>query len=413
MLFDLSLYGHHPAYLKHLIHFWGKLYLSEHLNGQLDIVISSQFCQQHHEVVEAAAYYPDSKINFVPISADQEGQLKSRKSVTSRTWRAFQEWNLCCHFASQLQSSHCLLLYFDTCLLPLVLSRQLPCPMSGIYFRPSFHYANFSGHLVSSRGRWQAWREQQLLRQAFKKQQLQTLFCLDPLAVDVLQHWSETTKVLALADPVQQHQVTAAQVDTLKQRLQLDPQRRVLLLFGALNGRKGIYELLTAMALLPENIAAQLCLLLVGHANPQEQMRISSEVANLQQKSAAQIIYCPGFLPESEVPVLFEVADIVLAPYQQHVGMSGILLQAAAAGKPVLSTNYGLMGELVRRYRLGRTVESRTPVKIAHSLVDCLTQDSQDWSDRTQMQAFAAQNSPERFASTILQSLISVQNFNH
>jgi glycosyltransferase involved in cell wall biosynthesis len=99
------------------------------------------------------------------------------------------------------------------------------------------------------------------------------------------------------------------------------------------------------------------------------------------------------------------MADVILAPYQRHVGMSGILLLAAAAQKPVLSSNYGLMGEIVRRYELGLTVDSTEPKEIAKGLTRFLVEDSDKLCDRAKMKSFAEQNSAEEFARVIFEHL--------
>jgi glycosyltransferase involved in cell wall biosynthesis len=118
-----------------------------------------------------------------------------------------------------------------------------------------------------------------------------------------------------------------------------------------------------------------------------------------------QIVECYDFVRDEDVSGYFELADIVLAPYQRHVGMSGILLLAAAAGKPVLSSNYGLMGELVRRYHLGLTVNSTILSEITEGLVRCLLEAPEGLGDRTKMRSFVEQNSAKHYASTIFQYL--------
>jgi glycosyltransferase involved in cell wall biosynthesis len=97
---------------------------------------------------------------------------------------------------------------------------------------------------------------------------------------------------------------------------------------------------------------------------------------------------------------------VVLAPYQRHVGMSGILLLAAAAGTPVLSSNYGLMGALVRRHQLGITVDSTSIADIANGLQYCLTQSPATLCDRQRMHAFAQQNQAARYAEVIYHALL-------
>ena len=107
----------------------------------------------------------------------------------------------------------------------------------------------------------------------------------------------------------------------------------------------------------------------------------------------------------SEIQQYFQLADVVLALYQRHVGMSGILIRAAAANKPVLATNYGLMGEITRRYKLGIDLNARDPQAIAKGLTEFLSNPPTTFADAHFMQQFARQNSAVNFASTIFQTL--------
>lgn len=155
--------------------------------------------------------------------------------------------------------------------------------------------------------------------------------------------------------------------------------------------------------MLPSALCEQICLLFVGEANPRDKGSIQSKVAATRQSHPVQVIEHYEFVPESEVQAYFQIADVVLAPYQCHVGMSGILLLAAAATKPVLSSNYGLMGEIVHNYRLGVTVDSTAPAAIAKGLEHCLAANPKELSDRAQMQLFTEQNSAEKFANLLFQ----------
>jgi glycosyltransferase involved in cell wall biosynthesis len=70
-----------------------------------------------------------------------------------------------------------------------------------------------------------------------------------------------------------------------------------------------------------------------------------------------------GALLETRIPyrrpetaeLFMAAARCVVLPYQEHDGSSGIMLQAAAAGRPVLVPDRGLMAWRVRRFGLGET----------------------------------------------------------
>jgi glycosyltransferase involved in cell wall biosynthesis len=401
MLFDLSIRGHHPNYIQQLIHYWQH----QKLAGTLTIVVSPKFLEEHADVVDRATSVGQKTVHFVAISTEEEAALKSRGSALNRFLRTFQEWQILAKYAALYQATHCLIMYFDTCQLPLAFGSKSPCPFSGIYFRPTFHYGEFANHRSSWKKRLQQWREKLLLAKVLSHSQFRTLFCLDPFAVEYLQQRGES-RVVHLADPVQVDQVAATPPAMLRETLGIDPGRQVFLFFGALTGRKGTHQLLDAIKKLPDNLCQKLCLLLVGEIKATEEAAVEAKIAALCQSRPVQIVRHYEFVPDSEVPGYFQLADVVLAPYQQHVGMSGILLLAAAAEKPVLSSDYGLMGEMVRQYDLGIVVDSTRSTEIANGITQLLTNQN-PVGDRAKMRFFAEQNSAEQYAKIIFQHLQS------
>lgn len=400
MLFDLSIRGHHPSYIRHLIQYWQ----AQELRGRLVIVVSPEFLQEHAEVVALAALEPQSTVKFVAIQAAEAEALRSRKSALNRMIRALQEWRLLATYAARLEASHCLVMYFDTYQLPLALQRPFPCPVSSIYFRPTFHYPTLTRTTPNWKEQLQQWREKWVMRQVMHHRRLDTLFSLDPFVIPHLRQLSHQTQAVHLPDPVEvAAPVALSQVEALRQHLGIEAGRRVLLLFGALTERKGVFPLLEALAELPPDCCQQICLLLVGESKIAAQ--IDAQLVKLRQAQPLQAIAHYQFVPEAAVQVYFHLADLVLAPYQRHVGMSGILLQAAAARKPVLSSDYGLMGAMVHRYGLGLAVDATRPAAIAEGICRFLRAAPGTVGDRDRMQALAEENSAHRFAQVVFEHL--------
>ena len=86
--------------------------------------------------------------------------------------------------------------------------------------------------------------------------------------------------------------------------------------------------------------------------------------------------------------------------------MSGILLQAAAAGKPVISSNYGLMGQMIDTYSLGLAVNTELPAAIAGAIQETFSDTFKTVYDLEKMQQWVAQNSPDMFSRTIFDQII-------
>jgi glycosyltransferase involved in cell wall biosynthesis len=402
LIFELGYTGHYPHYIRHLAQFWSE----QSYPGRLTVVVSPQFAQLHSDVLKVGEQVQPSRLQFKVLPTDEANRLIPRQSPVKRARRSLQEWSLLQRYVQQLQITHCLLLYFDSFQAAALLRRPISCLVSGIYFRPTLHYRNFDHYCSSFKTTLQEWRERLVLPQVLRHPQLSHLFCLDPFFVDFAHTQLRLSSPMYLSDPVEIAPAkSAAQVLAFKQSLGIEDNRSTFLLFGALyDRRKGIEQVLEAIAQSHPTICQQICLLLVGQLN--KDSPLLETIQQLRQSHLVQIIIRDGFVPDDEVSLCFECADVVLAPYQRHVGMSGILVHAAAAQKPLIASNYGLLGELVKQHQLGITVDSASPADIAKAIARCLSQsENEELGDRSQMKAFAQQNSAKNFATTIFQAL--------
>lgn len=400
MLFDLEHVGHHANYIRHLIRYCGE----NELSTKLYIVVSPQFVEKHLDVIQTAHKYWQASITFVSISKQESKALEESKHAFSRLLNRLKEWRLLCKYAAKLAVDHCLILYLDASELPLVLGLKPPCPISGIYFRPTFHYENFAAHHYPPESWTKRLRERLFIHRMLHNPKLQTLFCLGPFADEAIRALYPQAKAISLADPVEIPKTHSLDSQTLLKKHGVLPGRKVLLLFGAITARKGIYQLLESLQRLPSAVCQQLCILIVGATNPAEESHLCDQIDLVCQAQPVQIITHFEFVAESKVQSYFQLSDFVLALYQRHVGMSGILLLAAAAQKPVLSSDYGLMGELVRRYRLGIGIDSSCPEAIAAGITRLLSADESLY-DLEKMSRFVEENSAVRFAETIFQNV--------
>lgn len=399
LLFDLSVGGHHPSYLKYLVQYWQE----QDFSGQLDLVVTPEFEARHGDVATLVAQ--GARTQLITITPEEVAALPRRRHFRERVQRAFGEWRLLDRYARRLHSDHALLMYFDTAQYPLILRRSLPCGLSGIYFRPTFHYGQFSGFQAGFRDRWQQWRDLWQLKLACGHPRLQYLFSLDPYVVPLVDRWSSRFHCCHLPDPVQIHGLSPEVPEQLRRQLAIDPHRQIFLFFGDLSGRKGLFPLLQAWQQLSPPTRSAACLLLVGAIHGRDRPRAMPLIHQLQGIPENQIITVDRFISESEIQPYFALTDWVLAPYQRHVGMSGILVRAAAAKKPLISTDYGLMGEITRRYQLGLTLDSTNPQAIAQALENCCDPTVPSPGNPATMEEFGALNRDIHFAHRIFSQL--------
>ena len=396
MLFDLEHTGHHANYIRYLIRYWGE----NQLAGELFVLVSPLFKQKHADVIDLADRYSDSAIEIVAISQAEAQAVTANKTVFDRALRRVKEWNLLCKYASSLSIDRCIILYLDTCELPFMLGLKAPCLVSGIYFRPTFHYPQFQDYRPSKRDRVNHWREKLFVKRVLDHPQLETLFCLDPLVDKSIKQQYPNANAIPVADPVEFPDTKTLNPEALREKHGISPERKILLLFGAITGRKGTYKLLEAIQKISPEDCKHLCILIVGAINDAERNVLVPQIESICQRQPVQIVTHFEFVSEAAVQTYFQLADVVSALYQNHVGMSGILLLAAAAEKPVLSTDYGLMGELVRRYQLGIRLDSSCVDEVAQGLRQIVSAEPIVYSPE-KMRLFVEENSATRFAQTI------------
>jgi glycosyltransferase involved in cell wall biosynthesis len=413
LIFDLTRHMHLPTYLQYLLEFWRR----QGGPGELYLLLWPSIPRSYPEVVRLAAEAPDRNVHILtPTRQERDrkvalGAADTGLSITlaellrdgsTARYAALYDWELLERHAAAVGATHCTVLFMDTYLPLLAGGVGTPVSLSGIYFHPTFHYGDFANHPAPAAAEAaQGVRERFVLARALRDPGLRTLFFLDPFAAARAAAVAPD-KVRFLPDPVRLPAADPARVTALRGELGLLPGRRVFLLFGNLTRRKGAWEVLWAVRLLPDELARRSCLAFVGTTHPDSEADLLAAVADARARTPAQVVTHLGYVPHDDVPAYFRLADVVLATYPRHAGMSGVLLLAAAAGRPVLASSYGLMGELTRRRGLGLAVEAASPEALAGGLRRFLVEDPASLCDPHEQARLAREHEADHFAAALL-----------
>lgn len=398
LLFDTIIDGHHADYLTHLVTYW----LDHPSADELVVVAQAAFepvfdrlCAAQRGPASRGPARPDTRqtVRFVAIPPARIDAVHGASSLR----RSFAEWNLCRYYIREYQPTHTLLMYFDLFQLAIGLGRRTSCMVSGIYFRPDFHYGTPSG----LKARLNALRKKLTLLGMLRRGAVTNLFCLDHSAVAALRQISPGVNVLPLPDPVESYSIPAAEISELRRTLQIELGRRVFLLFGSLDERKGIEPLLDALDQLPPARQADVCLLLVGSIKPDFRQRIDARIADVS--ADVQIVRVFEEVKGQAIQAYFDLCDYALALYQRHVGMASVVVRAAVSGKPLLASDYGYLGQVVQTNQLGVVADSTSPDAIRHLLDRVLTEGVPH--SVPNLNALAEANSDTAFAKTIFDHL--------
>jgi glycosyltransferase involved in cell wall biosynthesis len=234
-------------------------------------------------------------------------------------------------------------------------------PWVGITMRANFHHAKV-GVKAPREPLINAIKAQLFLR-AIRTPGLKTLLTIDP----TLTEWyvgkpghperhqaAHSAAVQYLADPFPDARATEPLA--ARQRLGLGAGRHVLV-YGAITERKGIQELVTALA---QRGGADPLTLVVAGAQDDETRAFFSSAGALSPAA----VFMDRFITAEEELDLFSACDVVWLGYKGHYGMSGVLVQAYRFGKPVVATADGLIGWFCRTGELGPVVEDLSVTSI-------------------------------------------------
>ena len=107
------------------------------------------------------------------------------------------------------------------------------------------------------------------------------------------------------------------------------------------------------------------------------------------QKGRVRVIVEDDFCSYERLASLCAASDLLLMPYLETAQSSGVIGYASQFGTPVLASDRGLIGKLVRRYGLGWTtsIESEDLV-IAYRMLDTQLMVDKHYCQSHQVEAF-------------------------
>ncbi|MFK5895026.1 MAG: glycosyltransferase [Pseudomonadota bacterium] len=143
------------------------------------------------------------------------------------------------------------------------------------------------------------------------------------------------------------HGAFSASQHSARKQLKLPEKKFILLNYGIGDKRKGLH--IVVDALLNIQKSTNIFLLCAGELNNDQQIKKRLNVLVKQGKA----VLLDRYVTDQEEQLCFAACDTVLLPYIGHFGSSGVLSRATAAGKPILSSNEGLVGKRVKAHHLG------------------------------------------------------------
>lgn len=304
--------GHHPEYLRYLL----QAGVVKHFLGP-------------RELWERA------------VGPDRRGDIYCSLYPEDAYGTSSERWDLLSRIAVEPNWSQITLLHFDSLRFLVARAVALDCKrpspllrkVGGVVFRNDFLYERRTYKRVLEKLLWR-WIFLRLDIDRFR-------------FLDIQMAASFGRPDLFLPDPIPPERVGAR--PSLRKCARCGDRRSVLF-FGQHTIRKSTSWALEAL----RNYHPQLRLIVAGDLKPDPAIEQVSADPTYPHK--LELHQNPS---DARALELFRQSDCVALPYYNWSGSSGVLISAAAMGIPVACSDYGLMGEMVERFELGKKFPMR------------------------------------------------------
>lgn len=193
--------------------------------------------------------------------------------------------------------------------------------------------------------------------------------------------------------------------DKARKELKIDSDKRLVLCLGKMDSRKGVSELLTAVA--DQACPPSVGVLFMGMQDECMTATSCSESVVTLEKDG-RVWVREGAYSQRDLSLALSASDAVWLGYRNHPFSSSVLWEAAQAGMPVLGCDHGLIAWEIRSHDLGETVNIFDPTDVISALKRILfdTVSRERW--RENGLRFGALHTPERFGEEVAKVLEDV-----
>jgi len=356
ILFDPMTSGHHIKYATYIIR-----YLIE----QGDEVTFITW-QKDESLLQLLT--PDKSLVIKYLVKDSKERFSG--NALKRFKQLIRGFGYCFNLATEQQASIVHHLYLDRSELPLLFStlgKYQPWKLFTTLFWSYFIYQDTEKVALPKRLYHNANR--QILGHLLKQGRLNGLFVhttrIKEMLVSSYGNCTFNQRIIVVPDPIESLEKVSQ--ERAREQLGLPQKKPLILFFGDLRWDKGPDILLDSLLLIHDD----LCAVVAGRPAKIGEAKVKQYHEKLREPT--RLFTRLERIPERNVAKYFAAADAVTLPYRKiFKGTSGVLQHAVAAGKPVISSDVGEVGRIVKENGLGIVVKPESPKSLAEGIQDFL-----------------------------------------
>lgn len=191
----------------------------------------------------------------------------------------------------------------------------------------------------------------------------------------------------------------------IKRWLGLPKDKIILLTIRRLTPRMGLENLIEAMSYVVRE-RKNVLLVIRGAGFLKERLECLVDRYALEEN-----IQFRGFIPEEQLPLYYQAADVFILPTTALEGFGLIILEALACGTPVLGTPVGAIPELLGRLNQNLLFKDTKPTSMAQGILDFLSLSYKEKYPPQRLKDYVKENySWEKMTSQIEDLFVTVTN---
>ena len=386
LFFDIGISGHHSEYIDNIVTY---LKEKESVEDHFFFIIHFNFIEKFPHIYNKVK--GSNNITFVEIKKEEYDY----SNISNKLKKSFRNFSLMNRYAKYYKADEVFLLSFNRFQIPLAL-KKTNYDIKGILFLQFFRMSrqNFVEKI-------KYYRKYLTTKFYLRNKSIKSIFILNDTEATSFFNRTFNTKVFkVLKDPVSSYEPLKS--FDIYQHYKIEKGKKIFLHFGSLSSRKGTLETLDSLNYLSEDLIGKVVLLLVGKNSSQAFVdRLNKKIENINDVNGQVVIWDNTFVPNEQMKSLFDQCFSVVIPYKNSEASSGVLGNAIASGKIVITTGKGLLKELVAEYKAGLLIDEVLPELIAEKISSLLTEDLQIES-KIESEKYIFEHSLENFSETLL-----------
>ncbi|RQS20534.1 MULTISPECIES: glycosyltransferase [unclassified Burkholderia] len=397
-----------PEATGHRMVLYVRLIVAEALARGLEVILLTSTDAMHHDACKAllAEFGDRLKVATMPESS-HDG--KSRFGLFRSQYRRLRAFQAGYRAVSRQQRVDFIYIPYFNYIDKIIGWYGAPfdgVPFGGMIVAAKFHHARYG--IAGARGKQDAINEL-FFRVALRVRNLALLTSIDEPLIEFVNRsmMRHVGKVRYVPDVSTIRR--PAERSSARLAYGLSPTDFVVLLYGSISPRKGLEKVLRLFS--AGDLPSHVRLLLIGSQEEAAKEMIETFLAQHPERRI-QVRIVDRFVTDIEEGQAFACADVVWLCYENFSGMSGVLIQSAQAGVPVVTSGYGLIERYREKYKLGMRWGDFVNIDGDDKKIDWghLVESSKAIFGAPQLSSFAGRHTPQAFGRNIVDAILASTN---